>query len=229
MANFSTHLAGGFAVSAVTALIGYKAGLISDNQLILCTLIGTAGGLLPDIDSDNSTPIKIGFSLLSLIVAFALVIYWRSTFSLAMMIGVWIGGFLTMRYAIFELFTRITVHRGVIHSVPYMAIMALGLVSICYYLLGVSAVSSWFYGIFLFVGSMVHLLLDEMYSVNLLGMKIKRSFGTALKFYQQEDALLYLIIYAVLSTMLYFAPPIHEFNARLTDPITWELLKQALL
>ncbi len=58
---------------------------------------------------------------------------------------------------------------------------------ISYFVLEAALTASWFYGLFLFGGAMVHLLLDEMYSVNLMGMTMKRSSGTAMKFYQHKD------------------------------------------
>ena len=38
----------------------------------------------------------------------------------------WLAGYAFMRYVVFYIFTNLTVHRGVIHSVPYMMILGLG-------------------------------------------------------------------------------------------------------
>lgn len=69
MANFNTHLNGAFAVSGIAALTIYKTGLIDDSAFLMCVALGTIGGLLPDLDSDNSTPIKLGFNLASFMFA----------------------------------------------------------------------------------------------------------------------------------------------------------------
>lgn len=229
MANFNTHLTGAFAASGIVALTAYKAGLLNNHDFLVCVAIGTAGGLLPDIDSDNSTPIKIGFDITSLLVAFALVMHWRSELSLLSLLVLWLAGYGVIRYGVFAIFTRLTIHRGIIHSIPYMAILALALTYTNYYLLNTPAITSWFYGLFLFFGSLVHLALDEMYSVNLLGMKIKRSFGTAMKVYQDKQRYYYLALYVILAAMLMIAPPFMPFWNKLTDPITWWLLNDALL
>lgn len=91
MANFKTHLTGGFAASAILGLVTYKAGLVNANEFLMCVLAGTVGGLLPDIDSDNSIPIKMGFDLASLATGFALIIHWRSELSLLSMLLLWLS------------------------------------------------------------------------------------------------------------------------------------------
>ncbi len=228
MANFNTHLSVGFSVTAFFAIVGYKAGILDNHQLIICTILGTAGGLLPDIDAHNSTPIKIFFNLISTVTAFVLVMHWRSSLSLLYLLTLWLVGFISIRYLLFGIFTRITVHRGVIHSVPYMAMVALGLVSFNYYYLQTANVSSWLYGLFLFIGSMVHLILDEIYSVNIMNMQIKRSFGTALKFYKANDGGYFLLVYVLVGLLIFYAPPFAPFWHELTDPLTWLLLQKSL-
>ncbi len=229
MANFNTHLSGGFFVSAITAIIGYKAEILDHEQLLLCTAIGTLGGLLPDIDSTNSTPVKIAFNLSSLILAFSLVIFWKHSLPLIPMIATWMVALFVIRFLIFKVFMKMTVHRGVIHSIPYMAMLAMILVYVNYYFLHTPVIASWLYGLFLFIGSMVHLILDEIYSVNLMNMTVKRSFGTALKIYKQKNGLYFLLVYSILAYLIYYAPPFTEFWQRLTDPVTWLFLKGELL
>lgn len=229
MANFKTHLSGAFAVSGVLGLVGYKAGLLGGHEFLICVALGTVGGLLPDIDSDNSTPIKLGFDVASLMVAFSLVMHWRSELSLLSLVVLWLFGYAFMRYAVFKVFTKLTVHRGIIHSVPYMALLALGLVCLNYYLMDADTLISWFYGLFLFIGAMVHLGLDEAYSVDLLNRRMKRSSGTAMKFYDDSQRYWYLALYALVAMSIFVAPPFAPFWAKLTDPITWWLLKDGLL
>ena len=73
MANFNTHLNVAFMASGVASLTVYKAGLIDDSGFLMCVMLGTVGGLLPGLD--NSTPIKLGFNLISFVFAFALVMH----------------------------------------------------------------------------------------------------------------------------------------------------------
>jgi len=229
MANFNTHLNVAFMVSGTLSLTVYKAGLVDDSGFLVCVALGTIGGLLPDLDSDNSTPIKLGFNITSFIFAFGLVMHWRSDLSLLALMILWLGGYGFMRYVVFHIFTTMTVHRGVIHSVPYMAILGLGLTCLSYYGLHLPLTTSWFYGLFLFGGAMVHLSLDELYSVNLSNMKMKRSSGTAMKFYQPKDKWWYLLLYTLLALLVYAAPPFEMFWSRLSDPSAWAQLKVGIL
>lgn len=229
MANFNTHLNVAFMTSGVLSLTVYKAGLIDDSGFLMCVVLGTVGGLLPDLDSDNSTPIKLGFNIISFVFAFGLVMHWRSELSLLALMALWLAGYGFMRYVVFHIFTTMTVHRGVIHSVPYMAILGLGLTCLSYYGLHLPLITSWFYGLFLFGGAMVHLLLDELYSVNLSNMKMKRSSGTAMKFYQHKDKWWYLLLYVLLVLLVYFAPPFAEFWQQISNPTPWAKLKVGML
>ncbi len=229
MANFNTHLNGAFAVSGIAALTIYKTGLIDDSGFLMCVALGTVGGLLPDLDSDNSTPIKLGFNLASFMFAFGLVMHWRDELSLLALMALWLAGYGFMRYVVFYIFTTMTVHRGVIHSVPYMAILGLGLTCLSYFVMDNALTTSWFYGLFLFGGALVHLSLDEVYSVNLSGMKMKRSSGTAMKFYQHRDKWWYLLLYAVLALLVYFAPPFEPFWEQVHDPAPWAQLRVDML
>ena len=63
MANFNTHFNVAFMASATLGVVMFKAGMLSPSLLIGCVAAGTIGGLLPDLDSDNSRPLDIGFNL----------------------------------------------------------------------------------------------------------------------------------------------------------------------
>ena len=228
MANFNTHLNVAFMVSGTLSLTVYKAGLVDDSGFLMCAALGTIGGLLPDLDSDNSTPIKLGFNLISFVFAFGLVMHWRGELSLLALMVLWLAGYGFMRYVVFYVFTTMTVHRGVIHSVPYMAILGLALTYLSYDILHLPLTVSWFYGLFLFGGAMVHLALDELYSVNLSNMKMKRSSGTAMKFYQHKDKWWYLLLYVILALLVYIAPPFDTFWQQVSDPAAWAKLKLGL-
>lgn len=229
MANFNTHLTGGFAVSGFFGLIVYKAELVTTPEFLLCVLVGTAGGLLPDIDSDNSTPIKIGFNVVAFCLAFAAVIHWRDSLSLLSILLLWLATYVLVRFGVFSVFKSFTVHRGMIHSVPYMVAMAIMLASANYYLFDTSSIVSWFYAAFLLLGALVHLSLDEMYSVDLLNQRIKRSSGTAMKFYKDSQRYYYLGLYLIIAVLVFTAPPFEPFWRRLTDPVTWWLIKTNLI
>ncbi len=83
------------------------------------------------------------------------------------------------------LFKKITVHRGVFHSIPAIVIYA---EVVFLYLYNYPSLSRlWLTGA-AFAGALSHLILDEIYSVDFDGAKIriKRSFGTALKLWDRK-------------------------------------------
>lgn len=69
---------------------------------------------------------------------------------------------------------------------------------------------SWLFGLFLFFGSLIHLLLDEIYSVNVFGLKVKKSFGTAIKFFERQKIWQYALLYLMIAVLFYVAPQIGD-------------------
>lgn len=77
----------------------------------------------------------------------------------------------------------VTVHRGVWHTVPVTIIYA----QLMYlFLSDFSPKSRLIMAGAAFMGALSHLILDEIYSVDFNGMRIKRSFGTALKLWDRK-------------------------------------------
>jgi membrane-bound metal-dependent hydrolase YbcI (DUF457 family) len=109
------------------------------------------------------------------------------------------------------------VHRGLIHSLPAGACFALLTVLIAYHFLGASALQAWFCGLFVLLGFIVHLLLDEFYSVNLVGMQLKRSFGTAFNLGTLGNPYGTFAMYVVLLGLFYISPSPNSFIAFMTD------------
>ncbi len=180
MANFNTHISVAFVASGVGALVLYKAGMLTGTEFFLCTLTGTVGGLLPDIDSPTSIPIRIAFAALSVIAGFLVAFTFGKHYSLLELIALWTGCFLIIRYGLLNLFTWLTTHRGLIHSIPAGVGFGLATTVLVFHAFGGSAMDAWLCGLFITLGFIVHLLLDEWYSVNLYGKKLlKKSFGTA--------------------------------------------------
>jgi len=213
MANFSAHLYGGAAVSSAAAIAVYGLGWTDASQTQLLFFVGTAGSLLPDIDADNSAPVRGFFNLLGILLAF------MTSFSLVGhllfldLVLVWAGVFLVARYGLFELFTRATVHRGVWHSWLAVGFATLCAVNGAFHLLGFSAWESWLVGLFVALGYLTHLCLDEIASVDLLGNRVKRSFGTALKPFAIASPMASVAMFACAMTLAYWAPTVDPLLA----------------
>ncbi|MCL1623447.1 metal-dependent hydrolase [Moraxella sp. Tifton1] len=223
MANFRTHLTVAAIVSMALATTGMHAEIFEFTTAILCVIAGMIGGVLPDIDLDHSISAKHGFLIGSLITSTLIVILHvnanHSNNLAANSLMLWICSFVIIRYLLLESFSRLTVHRGIVHSVPYMAIFALLLIHGLFFGMNLTALTSWMIGAFLFVGSMVHLLLDEIYSVNVLNLRLKKSFGTAFKFFEFSKPLQYVALYGLIGVLFIYAPPHQEF---------WQNLKRLI-
>lgn len=214
MANFNTHLSVAVTVSVALAAFGFGVKLYGFGTAILCVLFGTIGGLLPDIDLESSKPAKKGFLFASVFLAVFItllhVIHHQNSSLLVVSLALGLVVFVLLKFVIFEVFNRLTIHRGMVHSVPYMALLSLLVVYGAFYGLGMSALTSWLLALFLFLGSLVHLLLDEMYSVNLLNLKLKKSSGTAFKFFESKKPISYAVLYALIGVLWVFAPDHHD-------------------
>lgn len=209
MANFNTHLTVALALSSGVATCGAMMGMYGFFELIVFALVGMIGGLLPDIDLDHSKITRIGFGFASVFGAsFLMILYIRSqqpdpTDALIL----W--GLLTLglRIFVFGLFSRLTRHRGAVHSIPFMLFVSLLFATLCYDGLHFNDRFSWLCGAFLFFGALIHLVLDEVYSVNIYGLKVKRSFGSALKFFEIKKPLTYMVLYICTLGAFIFSPP----------------------
>jgi len=187
MADFRTHLAVASTVSGVIAIGGMVAGVATPKEVVLFFCAGTIGGVLPDIDSDHTIPVQILFSVLSVALAFMSVFSKADTYSVVELSCLWILVHLFVRHVLYKIFAKFTVHRGIFHS-QLAAIFFLFLsAAAAYHMFGLSTVSAWLVGCFVALGYMIHLLLDEIYSVDITGARIKKSFGTALKFASVQE------------------------------------------
>ena len=103
--------------------------------------------------------------------------------------------FFLVRYILGYLLAKFTVHRGLWHSIP-AAVLCSEITYLLFFDLPVKV--RLLYALSVLGGFISHLLLDEMYSVKVLALDTKRSFGTALKFTgpsKLQTFLLYFLIF----------------------------------
>jgi len=228
MANFKTHLAVAAACSGVMATGFLEAGVAAPRDVGLYFVMGTLGGILPDIDADHSVPGRMMFSFFALVIAFLTLFSRAGVFSIAELSILWAVTYVVVRYVIFLMFARLSVHRGVFHSLLAAAFFGLLTTSLAYHLFRLSTLGAWMSGLFVSVGYMIHLLLDEVCSVDLTGARVKRSFGTALKLISSNVKTTGLL---VLATMLVFytTPSADRFVRTVLNFDTYKSIKGQLL
>lgn len=206
MADFKTHtIVAAGASGALTAglLVHYQ---LSVQQALLYWGAGTLGGILPDIDSDHSKAIRLIFQLLSGIVAVMAVIRFHHILNLWQLWSAGLVGFLICYYPVRHIFAYFTVHRGILHSLLANLLFAMIMIVIGFHLLGMNAIVAWGCGLFLFAGACIHLILDEIYSVDLGGVRLKSSFGSALKITQWNQPVLTIAFIIAIGGLYHFAP-----------------------
>jgi membrane-bound metal-dependent hydrolase YbcI (DUF457 family) len=181
MAGYRTHLAVAGALGAAYAgAAAWYLGL-GWGPALLGFGLTTLGGLLPDLDSDSGVPVRELFSLAA--VAVPLLLFHRVQnlgFEPEQTMVLLVAIYLIVRYGVSEVFRQATVHRGMFHSIPAMLISGLVVYLldrnpnewIRYYLAG---------GVM--IGFLSHLVLDELYSVDFHGAKLRlnKFAGSALK------------------------------------------------
>ncbi|CAA6804321.1 MAG: Unknown protein [uncultured Sulfurovum sp.] len=210
MANFNTHFTVAATASAVVSATLLSMEVVTPEQAVIAFGIGTLGGLLPDVDSAHSTSIKVGFNVLSLLMTIMLIFVKSSTYSLIEMAVVSVLVFMGIRYAFLEFFRKISKHRGMFHTIPVAMIWGIVVASMCQWFFDLNSLVSWVYGFMVTWGYIVHLILDETYSVDLGNRRMKRSSGTAFKFGMfktRNQKIQTAIVYASIPLLLLFVAP----------------------
>ena len=181
MADFNTHVFGAAALISLGATCCTKLLTLSMSEGLMLMAAGMIGGLLPDIDLKRSQPSRALFSALGIIAALA----WLFA-NLPHYTGLelWLGTivvYLLVRFPVWRLFHSMTTHRGALHSLAAATTAGLVMCALAWQQMQASALQSWLLGLFMSLGYLIHLILDELYSVDFTGVRIKRSFGSAIK------------------------------------------------
>ncbi|CCE25081.1 metal-dependent hydrolase [Methylotuvimicrobium alcaliphilum] len=239
MANFKTHLSVASIASSGAASLAVNIQLIDLLDAPWLILVGTIGGLLPDIDSDRSKPAKLLFLILAIISALTMLSIFSisheitelfnpdklvcdlSLFNTSNLLSalsekciplslllIVLTTFVSVRYLLFAVFNSLTVHRGVFHSILAAIFFALLVTCIAHFQLQQTIEFSWLSGLFVCIGFIVHLLLDEVFSVDLSNSRMKKSFGTALKLWNYNSWSASIIMLLCTLTLYYTSPPL---------------------
>lgn len=209
MANFNTHLGVASIISGVLVSMAFKSGLVGFKEMFYGWFLGVIGGILPDIDSDHSQAVRLIFSMLGAFAVACVLLFWAESLSL---MGLWFlctAAFMAVRFVLMEIFLHFTVHRGVFHSLVAALVFWVGMATVFDYWF--NAIYSWFFASMMFCGYLVHLLLDEMFSVDLMGARVKRSLGTAIKPVDWANPIGSLVFTAIFVGFLFISPPFFPF------------------
>lgn len=207
MADFKTHVQVASVVSGVLAGALAWAQLVSLPEAGLLWLTGSLGGIMPDIDADTSRSIQIIFRLFGMLGTTLTLLYGRQHLPLIDTLLLGGAAYLLVRYPLCWAFARLTVHRASLHSLLANLVFAMITVVISHRLFHLGDEQAWLMGGFMFVGAVIHLLLDELYSIDLEGRRLKKSFGTAFKVIAWPAPLANMALLAMLLLCWSQAPP----------------------
>jgi membrane-bound metal-dependent hydrolase YbcI (DUF457 family) len=229
MANFPTHIAIGTLVSGALATLTLAANVVAPENLVAVTTAGVLGSVLPDIDLKDSRPSRALFSGLAAFFSFAVLFTLAERLSIAELWILALATFVGIRYVAHTIFHRMSYHRGIYHSILAALFFAFTTAVLYRYLLGRPDGVAWLAGAFMFVGYMVHLTLDEIYSVDVMDTRIKASFGTAIKFFDYRHLGHSAAMAAATAGMFLLTPPTKVFVDGMGSRSLWAELQHRML
>ncbi len=229
MANFTTHIAVGTLVSGSLATLTLAANVIAPENLIPITLAGVLGSVLPDIDLKESRPSRAMFGGLAIFFSFSVLFSAADRLSIVELWMLWLGTLLLVRYGLRNIFHNVSVHRGIWHSILAGLFSAAATAVVFANVLDRHEGVAWLAAGFMFVGFLVHLTLDEIYSVDIEDKRLKSSFGTALKLFDRRHPYATAGMAAALGLAIWLAPSPNVFLTGLSSRDMWAGLNERML
>ena len=222
MGDYKQHLTFASVLGVAYAGLAYALAGIPWLYGTVALLLTTMSGLLPDLDHPVGVELKGFTGVLGVLASLAV---WQHIThhdpDLPFELHLWavVVTYLMIRHGLRHVLARLMVHRGVSHSLPTCAVW--GALAFLYYpsthpLVRAAMATA------VIVGFLSHLILDEICSVDLTGARIKRSFGTALKFWAPSP-LATVTIYAILLYLVWRVldrwPSQPLFGERIETPV----------
>ncbi|MBI1901672.1 MAG: metal-dependent hydrolase [Planctomycetia bacterium] len=184
MAGFKTHITVSTALGLAGGAAAYAGFGVPLDQCLLGAGLCSVSGMLPDIDSDSGVPLRESLAFGAAVVPMLLVDRLRqmglSTDGIVLVAS---GIYLAIRFGFGKFLKQYTVHRGMFHSIPAAIIFAELAFLMCdcpqtsHRLFKAGAVLA---------GFMSHLVLDEIWAIDLRRGRVKKSFGTAVKLFSSS-------------------------------------------
>lgn len=222
LAGFKTHISTSTVVGIAYGYWGLTTQGMSLENSVLAGGLCAVSGMLPDLDSDGGIPLREISMFAAAVVPIMMIDRFRDyglsheSMALAAML-IYVG----IRFGVFEFFKRFTVHRGMWHSLPAAAVAGLGayLVMPCESN-GIRA----FKAIAVVVGFLVHLILDEIWAVEVgvARLRTKKSFGTALKFFGNNPTA-NVVVYGLLFALCFTAWSDNDIAERLRAKARYDI------
>ncbi|BDD11285.1 hypothetical protein FUAX_37170 [Fulvitalea axinellae] len=209
MPGFTGHSIAGICAGVAVTVASIELTKTKPPEGVILGLTCYIGSLMPDIDANRAVITRKFFHYMGILIGVlcSAILFKRLEYYQVMTLV--FGSWAVSRYLIRPVFSKITTHRGLFHSVPAGLVISGMVGNLILFLneyrkeLSLSRMNKDFILLscasFL-VGYVVHLLLDESYSI----VRMKRSLGTALKFFEKKRFSGYLLMY-ILAAILYLS------------------------
>lgn len=186
MADFKTHITASSMLGLAYGGVAYAMYDVPLSTSVLAGGLCSVSGMLPDIDSNSGRPLRESLAFGAAVVPMMLIDRFEQlglTPEAIVLAGALI--YLLIRFGLAKFLREYTVHRGMFHSLPAAVIFG----EIAFLLTSGNELGLRIYkagGVV--IGYLCHLGLDELYSVEWYRgrLRLKRSFGTALKMYSDK-------------------------------------------
>jgi hypothetical protein len=229
MANFTTHIAAGTVVSGALATLTLAADMVAPENIVAVTLAGVLGSILPDIDLKDSRASRMMFAGLGIFFSFAALFHEAMSYSIVELWIIWLGTLVLVRYGGHYVFSKASVHRGIWHSLLAGVFCSVATAIVFSRVLQRPDGVAWLAGGFMMVGYIVHLVLDELYSVDVMDTRIKSSFGTALKIFDKRYPYASVAMTVATVAAIMVSPPTKMFVDGVRSKGLWGELHQKFL
>jgi hypothetical protein len=181
--GYQAHITGSSIVGAGYAAAAWYVGGMPPVTCLLGGAACAAAGMLPDLDNSSGDSMRESVGVVAALMPVMLLHRFQQMqwpFEAVVLLGAAL--YLAIRFGLSWLLENYSVHRGMLHSLPAAAIAG----QVTYLAYGHDEpLRRYFIASAVVLGFLTHLVLDEIWSVRLglFGSKVKKSFGTAMKFH----------------------------------------------
>lgn len=256
MPGYKTHITWSSAAGIALGSAAYLWYGVSLPQAVFGGVLCSLGGILPDIDSDNSQAFRRCVTTISGVCVLLLASRLRD-FALEpeAVVTTCAGVYFFIVYVIGGMVSKLSIHRGMFHSIPFAVIAG----EVLFILSSGDTQLRLFKSASIFFGVLIHLTLDEINSVSVLGsgnsnrtsysaynngyeapyynngyqqqnyrkkrsrkrrfqvVRIKSSFGTALKLIDYKHMGSTVVFYIVMAFLGHCAMGVQDFLSEIGD------------
>ncbi len=205
MAAFREHITVSGVLGVGYGFMAHVAYGFNPIESALAGFLTAFGGMLPDLDSQTGRPVRELFNILAAVGPLMVLgdvqrnLQLPGTREAAALTFLML--YFLIRFGGAWLIGKVAVHRGMFHSIP--AILITGQIAFLAHS-DSPAPTKWLMAMGIMTGFLSHLILDEVYSVQWTGMrlKLKKSAGSAMKFVSDNSAA-NIVTYGLLVTLSY--------------------------